>query len=153
MENRNQVALVKKLDKIFKKYPPKILQSVNEFNSNEMKKLCEKYKIKLIFSVPYKPQSNGCVENFYKFLKSQIYKYMTNAKTKVWINVVDKVVKNYNNNYHSTIKNTPRIVFETKDNEIIENIKSLADKMLSNSMTVNKLEKFNVGDHCSSDKS
>ena len=52
----------------------------------------------------------GAVERVNKTVKSMIWKYFTENKTKKWINIIDAIVANYNNTYHTTIKMTPNEV-------------------------------------------
>jgi transposase InsO family protein len=151
LKKRNQRIIAKILDELFAKYKPKILQSDNEFKSKEINEICEKYKVKQIFSSPYKPNSNGCIEKYNQFLKSQIYKYLTNSNSKVWINAVDKIVENYNNSYHSTIKNIPRDVFfdynRNLTKQTADNIRRRAEKLVDDAQIINKLDKFKFGDY------
>ena len=66
-------------------------------------------------------------ERFIITLKSKIYKYMTSISKSVYINKLDDIVDEYNNTYHTTIK----------DNTYIN-----ANKEINN-----KDPKFKVGDH------
>ena len=49
-------------------------------------------------------------EIFQKFLKTAIYRSLTKRKSNRWIDVLQPIVHNYNNSYHSTIKTTPASV-------------------------------------------
>jgi len=102
------------VESLFKKYKFKIIQHDKEFETKKMKQLCEQYDVIQMVSKPYHPQSNGCIERFNRTLKQQLHKYLTNAKSKVWINALSKIVENYNNSYHSTIKMTPNECFNGK---------------------------------------
>ena len=73
-------------------------------------------------------------ERFIRTLKNKIYNYMTSISKNVYINKLDKIVKEYNNTYHKTIKMKP---IDVKDNTSINNNKEVNDKDL----------KFKVGDH------
>ena len=73
-------------------------------------------------------------ERFIRTLKNKIYNYMTSISKNVYINKLDKIVNEYNNTYHKTIKMKPT---DVKDNTSINNNKEANDKDL----------KFKVGDH------
>jgi len=47
------------------------------------------------------------VERFNRTLKSRMWKYFTANETRKWVDVVDGLVNDYNNTFHSTIKMTP----------------------------------------------
>ena len=49
-------------------------------------------------------------ERFIKTLKNKIYKHMTAIGENVYFNDLDDIVKNYNNNVHSSIKMKPKDV-------------------------------------------
>ena len=44
-------------------------------------------------------------ERFIRTLKNKIYKYMIPISKNVYIDTLDDIVNEYNNTYHSTIKN------------------------------------------------
>ena len=46
-------------------------------------------------------------ERFIRTLKNKIYKYMTETSKNVYIDKLDDIVKEYNNNYHTSIKMKP----------------------------------------------
>ena len=60
-------------------------------------------------------------ERFIKTLNiyKQIYKHMTTIGKNVYFNVLDDIVKDYNNNIHNSIKIKPK---DVKNNFFIENI-------------------------------
>ncbi len=49
-------------------------------------------------------------ERVNKTIKEQIWKYFTATKRERWIDVLDQIVDNYNNTYHTTIKMAPNQV-------------------------------------------
>ena len=72
-------------------------------------------------------------ERFIKTLKSKIYKYMTSISKYVYMCILDDIVDEYNNTYHTTIKMKP---IDVKDNTYINTSKE-----------INKKDpKFKVGD-------
>src|SRR5690606_902740 len=148
--NKEKNTYLPLIESLFEKYKFKILQSDKEFKSNKLKELCDKYNVNQIFSKAYHPQSNGCIERFNKTLKEQIHKYLTNSGSKVWINALPKIVENYNNSYHSTIKMTPHECFHGSKRTIqraSRGIKKQAKKFLKNITQINKFDNFKVGDY------
>ena len=73
-------------------------------------------------------------ERFIRTLKSKIYKYMTSISKNVYIGKLDDIVDEYNNIYHTTIKQKP---IDVRDNTYIN----------TNKETNDKDPKFKVGDH------
>ena len=55
-------------------------------------------------------------ERFVRTLKTKISKYMTAISKNVYIDKLDYIVKEYNNNYHTSIKMKP---VDVKDNTYI----------------------------------
>ena len=56
-------------------------------------------------------------ERFIRSLKSKIYKPMTSISKNVYYDVLDDVVKKYNNSYHNTIKMKP---INVRDDSFVE---------------------------------
>ena len=73
-------------------------------------------------------------ERFIKALKKKIYKHMTTIAKNVYIDVLDDIVKRYNNTVHSSIKMKPKDVTDIKYVEYSEE-------------TNKKSPKFKVGDN------
>ena len=72
---------------------------------------------------------------FIRTLKTKIYKYMTSVSQNVYIDKLDDIVGEYNNNtYHRAIKIKP---VDVEDNTYIDFKKEVNDKD----------PKFKVGDH------
>jgi len=96
-----------------KEHTPKVLQSDNggEFTNASMKELLDNLCIKHITSLPYKPSSNGQVERFNRTIKGMIMQYMAASNSRRYLDVLPKIVENYNNTYHTTIKSTPAAVW------------------------------------------
>jgi len=101
------------LGPFLKENTPKVLQSDNgsKFTNAQMKELLEDLHIKHITSLPYKPSSNGQVEQFNRTIKAMIQQYMAASNSRRYLNVLPKIVENYNNTYHTTIKSTPAAVW------------------------------------------
>ena len=73
-------------------------------------------------------------ERFIKTLKNKIYKHMTTIGKNIYIDVLDDIVKKYNNTVHSLIKIKPKDVTDIKYAEYSEEINK-------------KSPKFKIGDN------
>lgn len=64
-------------------------------------------------------ECNSIVERFNRTLKTLINKYLTYKNSVKWIDVLDKLMKNYNNRYHRTIKKSPSEVSKNEQKKIM----------------------------------
>ena len=64
-------------------------------------------------------------ERFIKTLKNKIYKHMTIIRKNVYFNVLDDIVKDYNNTIHDSIKMKPK---DVKNNNLTEYIEEFNKK-------------------------
>ncbi len=60
---------------------------------------------------------SAVVERFNRTLKTNMWKRFTAENTRNWINMLDKLMNDYNNKYHNTIKMTPTEASK-KENEV-----------------------------------
>jgi hypothetical protein len=141
------------LDIAEKAMVPAVIQTDNgsEFISNEAESMFERLGIKHLTSLSHTPQSQGAVERFNRTLKQKLYRYwlQENSKNKRWVDVLPKLVENYNNTYHSTTKKTPAEAHQLENTdlaaEIHSNIRVKADKMIEKD--VRQLPEIKVGDY------
>ena len=81
------------------------------------------------------------VERFNRTLKGRMYKYFSAENTRRWVDVLDKLVKNYNTSYHTSIKMTPTEALD-REGDVRNNLYGIpGDNNKSKSKT-----KFKVGD-------
>ena len=99
----------------------RILQSDNEFDTAEFKQLCAKYDIKQVFSKSH-VSSSGAIERFNRTLKSAIWQNFTATKSKLWLSVLPKVTKCYNDTYHTVIKAIPSALHPILGNVSVHSI-------------------------------
>lgn len=101
------------LSKLPKKHIPSVIQTDrgSEFQG-EFNKIMKKYKIKHIFSTPYKPSTQGAVERFNGTIKRLLFSYMSNNKTKTYINVLEDIVDNYNSSIHRATGVSPKNIVD-----------------------------------------
>ena len=124
--------------KIFKERKPKFIWSDKEssFFSNEMLKFFEDHSIKIYYT-----NSNlkaVVIERFNRSLRELMMKEFVKNNNTVWYNILQKLVKFYNNRYHNTIKDKPINI--NKSNE-----KYIKDTIYTYDIT-NKIPKFKIND-------
>ena len=71
-------------------------------------------------------------ERFVKTIKGKMWKYMTENETKKIIDVLDDLVKEYNNTEHSTIKMTPTEASKKENEEKVFNTAYIVDETKRN---------------------
>lgn len=83
-------------------------------------------------------------ERFIKTFKSRLYPYMNRVNTKTYYNIIDKIVENYNNSYHSVIKMTPKKAVNPKNEKIVR--QNISETYLKKKKRLRKREDFKIGD-------
>ena len=87
----------------------------------------------------YGEHKSAVVERFNRTLKTIMWKRFTAENTRKWINMLDKLLLNYNNKFHSTIKMTPTEASKQKNKtQVLENKIYVEHR--------NEAPKFKVGD-------
>ena len=124
--------------KTFKERKPKFIWSDKEssFFSKEMLKFFEDHSIKIYYT-----NSNlkaVIIERFNRSLRELMMKEFVKNNNSVWYNILQKLIKFYNNRYHNTIKDKPINI--NKSNE-----KYIKDTIYTYSVT-NKIPKFKIND-------
>jgi len=140
IKNKTADEIVNVFQRIFKKRKPKKLQTDKgkEFINYKLQNLLQKNNIKWFSS--NSDLKASIVERFNRTLKSKMWKYFTEKGNKIWIDVIDDLVYNYNNSYHRSIKMTP-IEASKKGNE------GIVDKNLYKNESDFKLKsKYKVDD-------
>ena len=104
--------MLKDLKKIFNnsnRKPNKIwVDHGKEFYNNKFKSFLKNNDIEMYST--FNEGISVVAERFIKTLKSKIYKHMTTIGKNVYFNVLDDIVKDYNNTIHSSIKIKPEDV-------------------------------------------
>lgn len=88
---------------------PAVIQSDNarEFKANVVVNYFRGKGITQMFIPPYMPQANGIVERVNRTTKNAIHTNFTQNDNTFYSDRLDKIIDEYNNSYHSTIKDTP----------------------------------------------
>ena len=135
LKNKKEASIVNALQSILDKSerkPNKIwVDQGSEFYNHNFKKWLANNDISMYST--YKEGKSVVSERFIRNLKNKLYKHMTTVSKNVYDDVLDDIVKKYNNTWHSTIKIKP---IDVKDNTYIN-----TDKKINN-----KDPKFKVGD-------
>lgn len=127
MKNKENKELIRAMTKIIKSVDSQIssIRSDNgsEFISDAFKGLMKKYNIKQVFSLPYKPQSNGQVERFNGVLKKMLFKSLRYDQSYDWVSILPQILNNYNNSKHETTKYAPNQIKSDDYEDVNNNIK------------------------------
>lgn len=90
--------------------------------TNEFQKLCKENDIQLtLFNVQENKHNTAIVERLNKTIRDMITEYQTAYKTKIFYNVYDKIVKNYNSRINRWIRMAPKDVQKADEQEIYDN--------------------------------
>ena len=124
--------------KILKKNKPKYIWSDKEpaFLSKEMQKFFKDNNVKIYHTNSH--LKAVVIERFNRSLRELMMKEFVKNNNTVWYNILPKLIKIYNNRYHSTIKMKP--VEVNKNNE-----KYIKEIIYSYNKTT-KIPKFEIGD-------
>ena len=125
-------------EKIFKNNKPKYIWSDKEptFLSKEMQLFFKNNNIKIYHTDSH--LKAVIIERFNRSLRELMMKEFVKNNNTIWYNILPKLIKIYNNRYHSTIKMKPTQVNKSNEKYVEENIYSY-DK-------TTKIPKFKVND-------
>ena len=125
-------------EKIFEKNKPKYIWSDKEpaFLSKEMQQFFKNNNIKIYYTNSH--LKAVVIERFNRSLRELMMKHFTKNNNTIWYNILPKLIKIYNNRYHSTIKMKPIQVNKNNEKYIKENIYTY-DK-------ISKNPKFKIND-------
>ena len=125
-------------EKIFEKNKPKFIWSDKEpaFFSKEMQQFFKNNNVKIYHTNSH--LKAVIIERFNRSLRELMMKHFTKNNNTVWYNILPKLIKIYNNRYHSTIKMKPIEVNKSNEKYIKEN------EYTYNKTT--KIPKFKIGD-------
>ena len=118
-----------------------VMDKGTEFKNAQFEHFCKTNNIKFIN--PESQTHAAYVERFNRTLQQLIYQYMTENETNHFLNVLQDLVKTYNNRIHRMIKTTPFLAESNPD--ISLNIRLLASK---NQEKIKKIKpKYKVNDY------
>ena len=139
LKDKRGITIKNALQKIFKQRKPKFLWTDRgtEFYNKQVQDLLNENNIKL-YSTNNSEIKSSVVERFNRTFKNMMYKKFTENNNTIFYNILDELVNNYNNKYHSTIKMTP-----------IEGSKKVNENKIKNIYNFEKTKKpgkFKIGD-------
>ena len=139
LKDKKGITIKNALEKIFNERRPKFLWTDRgtEFYNKQVKDLLNENNIKL-YSTNNSEIKSAVVERFNRTFKNMMYKKFTENNNTIFYNILDELVNNYNNKYHSTIRMTP-----------IEGSKKINEKKIKNIYNFEKTKKpgkFKIGD-------
>ena len=139
LKDKKGITIKNVLQKIFKERKPKFLWTHRgtEFYNKQVQDLLNENNIKL-YSTNNSEIKSAVIERFNRTFKNMMYKKFTENNNTIFHNILDELVNNYNNKYHSTIKMTP-----------IEGSKKINEKKIKDIYNFEKTKKpgkFKIGD-------
>ena len=139
LKDKKGITIKNTLEKIFKERKPNFLWTDNgkEFYNKQVQDLLNENNIKL-YSTNNSEIKSAVIERFNRTFKNMMYKKFTENNNTIFYNILDELVKNYNNKYHSSIKMTP-----------VEASKKINEKKIKNIYNFEKTKKpgrFKIGD-------
>ena len=141
LKNKNSNEIINSFKDVFKKSKrkPKMIQSDEgtEFTNKQVQKFFNDNNIKWYHTYNRDIKCSIC-ERFNRTILNKIYKNFTLNNNTIWIKDLDKLVKEYNNSYHRTIKMKP-VDASKKSNE------NIVRKNYNFEIITNK-KKFKIGD-------
>ena len=139
LKDKKGITIKNALQKIFKERKSNFLWTDNgkEFYNKQVQDLLNENNIKL-YSTNNSEIKSAVVERFNRTFKNMMYKKFTENNNTIFYNILDELVNNYNNKYHSTIKMSP-----------IEGSKKINENKIKNIYNFEKTKKpgrFKIGD-------
>ena len=139
LKDKKGINVKNALQKIFIQRSPKFLWTDRgtEFYNKQVQDLLNENNIKL-YSTNNSEMKSSVIERFNRTFKNMMYKKFTENNNTIFYNIIDDLVNEYNNKYHSTIKMSP-----------IEGSKKINEKKIRNIYNLKKTTKpgkFKIGD-------
>jgi len=111
MKNKTPVEMKKAFEKMrsqpnYQKFSVVLSDNGKEFTADSVKNYFKKLNMKQIHTSPHSPWQNNA-ERFIGTLKGMIKKTWLENENQDWINYIDNIVDNYNNQQHSTLDMSP----------------------------------------------
>ena len=139
LKDKKGINVKNALQKIFKERSPKFLWTDRgtEFYNKQVQDLLNENNIKL-YSTNNSKIKSSVIERFNRTFKNMMYKKFTENNNTIFYNIIDDLVNEYNNKYHSTIKMPP-----------IKGSKKINEKKIKNIYNFDRTKKpgkFKIGD-------
>ena len=130
--------------KIFEKNKPKYIWSDKEssFFSKEMQQFFKDNNVKIYHTNSH--LKAVVIERFNRSLRELMMKEFVKNNNTVWYNILPKLIKIYNNRYHSTIKMKPIQVNKNNEKYIKENIYTYNKTIQNSKFKINDLVRISL---------
>ena len=117
LKTKTSETVIEGMKDIISFFEPKIITSDNgkEYINKELKDLLKSHNIEHRFIDVNQHASLGLIDRWCRSLRNLINKFSTSHKTTRYIDVLQSLIDNYNNTYHSTIKCTPNKAYKNID--------------------------------------
>ena len=140
LKDKKGINVKNALQKIFIQRSPKFLWTDRgkEFYNKQVQDLLNENNIQL-YSTNNSEIKSSVVERFNRTFKNMMYKKFTENNNTIFYNIIDDLVNEYNNEFHSKIKMTP-----------IQGSKKIHEKKIKITYNFDKTKKpgkFKIGDH------
>ena len=122
----------------------------SEFISSEFKKIITRQGIEINYIGVHEHKKIGIIDRFVRTLRQKINMYLTQYNTSKYIDVLQTIVDNYNNNYHSGIKMIPADPHITNINVQKNNTASKEEDIyitLVRKLDISRIEKCSLNVH------
>ena len=131
-------------EKIFKNNKPKFIWSDKEpaFLSKEMQQFFKNNNVKIYHTNSH--LKAVVIERFNRSLRELMMKEFVKNNNTVWYNILPKLIKIYNNRYHSTIKMKPIQVNKSNEKYIKENIYTYSKTSKNPKFKINDLVRISL---------
>lgn len=143
LKNKTGINIVDSFKKIItnKNKPNKLwVDQGSEFYNKDFKKYLKDNNIDMYSS--FGDHKSAVIERFNRTLKTKMWKYFTAKNTRKYIDVIDDLIKDYNNTVHKTIKMKP--IDAIKDHNFSNLIINYTSKT---NKPIDEKPKFKVGDY------
>ena len=131
-------------EKIFKNDKPKYIWSDKEpaFLSKEMQQFFKDNNVKIYHTNSH--LKAVVIERFNRSLRELMMKEFVKKNKTVWYDILPKIIKIYNNRYHSTIKMKPTEVNKSNEKYIKENIYTYNKTTKNSKFKINDLVRISL---------
>ena len=101
----------------YKEGMPKTLHTDNgkEVKNGELKMYCCLNSIKMVHGRVRHPQTQGAIERFNQTLCNRLATQLSHENNKKWIDILEKTIFEYNNEWHRAIDNFPFLIFRGRN--------------------------------------
>ena len=112
-----------------------------EFTNNKFIKYCNEQEIEIYF-VKGDSHKLGIINRFHRTIKDKLLKYFTASDNVRWIDIIDKIIYNYNHTINTGIGIEPYKVNRFIETEIIADKKNRTEEINDKNLSLN------IGDRC-----